>query len=64
MKISIEDIEIKEDKTLRQFVEELQLSNAPVLLEVNGEVFYPDEIGDKRLKRGDKVVLIPVITGG
>jgi sulfur carrier protein ThiS len=36
----IEEIEIKEEKTLSGLVEELQLTATPVLLEVNGEVFY------------------------
>ena len=60
----IEEIEIKEEKTLSGLVEELQLASTPVLLEVNGEVCYPDEVGERRLKRGDKVTVIPLIAGG
>jgi len=39
-------------------------SSAPILLELSGEISYPDEIKDRRLKRGDKVALIPLIAGG
>ncbi len=61
---NIEEIEIKEEQTLSGLLEELQLTSTPVLVEVNGEVFYPDEAGDKRLKRGDKVAVIRLIAGG
>ncbi len=64
MKVGIEEIEVKEDKTIKELMGELQLSSAPILLEVSGEIFYPDAIKDRRLRRGDKVTLIPVIAGG
>lgn len=64
MKVGIEEIEVKEDKTIKELMDELQLSSAPILLEVSGKIFYPDEIRDRRLRRGDKVTLIPVIAGG
>jgi thiamine biosynthesis protein ThiS len=64
MKVGIEEIEVKEDKTIKELMDELQLSSAPILLEVSGKIFYPDEIEDRRLRRGDKVTLIPVIAGG
>ncbi len=64
MKVGINEIEVKEDKTVRELMDELQLSSAPILLEVSGEIFYPDEIKDRRLRRGDKVALIPLIAGG
>ncbi len=64
MKAGIEEIEVKEDMTIKELIDELQLSYAPILLEVNGEIFYLDEIKDKRLRRGDKVALIPLIAGG
>ena len=62
--MSIQEIEIKEDKTIKELMDELQLSTAPILLEMNGEIFYPDEIKDRRLRKGDKVTLIPLIAGG
>ncbi|NIM44430.1 MAG: hypothetical protein GTO54_02170, partial [Nitrososphaeria archaeon] len=46
MKVGIEEIEVKEDKTVKELMDELQLSSAPIMLEVNGEIFYPDEIKD------------------
>jgi len=64
MKASIQEIEVKEDKTIKELMDELRLSSAPILLVVSGEIFYPDEIKNKRLRRGDKVALIPLIAGG
>ncbi len=64
MKAGIEGIEVKEDKTIKELMDELQLSSAPILLEVSGEIFYPDGIENRRLRRGDKVTLIPLIAGG
>ena len=61
--MGIEEIEVKEDKTVKELIDELKLYS-PILLEVNGEVFYPDENYRKILKRGDIVTLIPIIAGG
>ncbi|MEE8372229.1 MAG: MoaD/ThiS family protein [Dehalococcoidia bacterium] len=58
------EIEVAEDKTVDELMTELQLSSAPVLLEIGGEVFRPDEIGDKKLRKGDKVAVVPLIAGG
>ena len=62
--MGIEEIEIKEDKTIGHLVEELGLSSNPVLLELDGEVLYPDEECDRRLKRGDIVAVIQIVAGG
>ncbi|TET13474.1 MAG: MoaD/ThiS family protein [Dehalococcoidia bacterium] len=64
MKVGIEEIEVTESKTVMELMDELQLPPTPFLLEVGGEVFYPDEIKDRRLEKGDKVAIIPVIAGG
>ncbi len=64
MKVGINEIEVKEDKTIRELMDELQLSSAPILLEVSREIFYPDEIKNRRLSKGDRVALIPLIAGG
>ena len=61
--MGIEAIEVKEDKTVKEFIDERQLSS-PILLEVNGEVFYADEDYGKILKRGDIVTLTLIIAGG
>ena len=61
--MGIEEIEVKEDKTVKELIDELKLF-PPILFEVNGEVFYPDENYGKLLKRGDIVTLIPIIAGG
>ena len=64
MKVGIQVIEVKEDTTIKELMDELQLASVPILLEVNEEIFYPDEIENRRLRRGDKVTLIPLIAGG
>jgi len=64
MKVSVKEIEVKEDKTIKELMDELQFSSVPILLRVGGKIFYPDEIKDRRLRRGDKVTLIPLIGGG
>ncbi len=61
--MSIEVIEIKEDKTLKELLNELSLA-APVLFEVNGEAFYPDGNYDRVLRKGDKIKLIRILAGG
>ena len=64
MKTGIEEIEVKADTTIKALMDELQLASVPILLVVSGEIFYPDEIKDRGLRRGDKVTLIPMIAGG
>lgn len=64
MKVSVEEIKVKEDKTIKELMDELQLTAAPILLEMSGKIFYPDEIKDRRLRKGARVTLIPVIAGG
>jgi len=64
MKVGIEVIEIKEDTTIKELIDALQLASVPILLEVSEEIFYPDEIKNRSLRRGDKVTFIPLIAGG
>ena len=64
MKTSIEEIAVKANMTIKALMDELQLTSVPILLVVSGEFFYPDEIKDRRLKRGDRVTLIPMVAGG
>ncbi len=64
MKANIQEIEVKEDTTIKALMDERQLTSTPILLEVSGEIFYPDEIENRRLRRGDKATLIPMIAGG
>lgn len=40
MRMGIEEIEIKEDKTVKKLIDELKLTSA-ILLEVNGEELTP-----------------------
>jgi len=64
MKLSSKEIEVKEDTKIKALMNELKLASIPILIGLNGEIFYPDEIENKRLRRGDKVALIPLIAGG
>jgi sulfur carrier protein ThiS len=64
MKVNVEEIRVKEEKTVRELIDELQLTTAPILLEMSGKIFYPDEIKDRRLRKGARVILIPLIAGG
>jgi thiamine biosynthesis protein ThiS len=58
------EIEIKENKTVGEILNELHMSSAPILLSVNGEVTYLDEIKDRILVKGDKLLIIPLVSGG
>ncbi len=64
MKVGIEVIEVKEDTTVKELMDELQLFSTLILLEVNGKILYPDEIENRILKRGDRITLIPLVAGG
>ncbi len=64
MKVGIQVIEVKEDTTIKELMDELQLASASILLEVSGEIFHPDEIENRKLRRGDKVTLISLVAGG
>jgi len=46
MKVGIREIQLEEDKTVKELMAELCLSCLHILLELNGEIFYPDEIKD------------------
>ena len=60
----MKEIEAKEDKTINELMGELCLSSTPILLGVNGQLLYPDETKDRRLRKGDKGLLIPLMEGG
>ena len=64
MKAGIVETEVKEDRTVGELLDDLQLSAAPILLEVGGEIFYPDQIKARILKKGEKIAIIPLIAGG
>lgn len=64
MEFSITEIEAKEGRTVGELLSELQLPMSAVLIEVNGEVFYLDEIRERRVNRGDMLRAIPLIAGG
>jgi len=64
MNRGIEEIEVKEEKTLSELLKERHLTATAILIAVNNEFLYPDDIENRSLKRGDKVTLIPLIAGG
>jgi sulfur carrier protein ThiS len=58
------EIEITEDKTVGQLIVELNLTANPGVLAVNGQLINPFENKDVKLKKGYKVMIIPVFEGG
>lgn len=64
MKAGIVETEVKEDRTVGKLLDELQLSSALILLEMDGEIFYPDQIKARTLKKGEKIAIISLIAGG
>ena len=60
----IEKLKVKEDKTIKEFIDELSLSAVPILLELDGEIFYPDDNYDRKIQAGDRLAVIPIIAGG
>jgi sulfur carrier protein ThiS len=62
--MGIEKIEVKEDKTIKEFIDELSLSAVPILLQLDGEIFYPDDNYDRKIQAGDRLAVIPIIAGG
>jgi sulfur carrier protein ThiS len=58
------EIEIEENKTVKEILNDLHLSSAPILLSVNGEVSYLDEIKVSKLVKGGKLLIIPLVSGG
>lgn len=64
MKAGIVETEVKEDRTVGKLLDELQLSSVLILLEMDGEIFYPDQIKARTLKKGEKIAIISLIAGG
>ena len=58
------EIEIEEEKTLGRLIDELDLTANPAMLGVNGKIINPFEQKDFKLRKGDKVLVIPVFEGG
>ncbi len=58
------EISVEADITINELLTELNLSSAPILLRLNGEVLYPDDAKDVRLEKGDKLLIIPLLAGG
>ena len=64
MNHGIEEIEVKGDRPMKELMHELELSCAPIVLKVGGEISFPDETKERRLKRRDRIALIPLVAGG
>jgi thiamine biosynthesis protein ThiS len=58
------EIEIEEEKTLGRLIDELDLTANPAMLGVNGKIINPFEQKDFKLRKGDKILVIPVFEGG
>ncbi len=71
------DIELKENSTVKDVIEsfiemypeiknELQgdLDRYFYQFSINGELVHPEEIGRKKVRHGDEVVIFPAIGGG
>ena len=58
------EIEITQEKTIGQLIEELNLTVNPGMLAVNGQIINPFENKDVKLKKGDKIMIIPIFEGG
>ena len=58
------EIEITEEKTIGQLIEELNLTANPGVLAVNGQIINPFENKNVKLKKGDKVAIVPIFEGG
>jgi thiamine biosynthesis protein ThiS len=58
------EFEITEEKTIGQLIMELNLTANPGVLAVNGQIINPFGNEDVKLKKGDKVMVVPVLEGG
>jgi len=56
----MKEIVVQNMKTIPEILDELQFSSIPVLTGVNGQLPNPDEIKRRKLKKGDKVLVIQV----
>ena len=56
----MKEIVVEEAMTIPEILDELQFSSIPVLVGVNGQLLNPDEIKGRNLKKGDKVLIVPI----
>jgi thiamine biosynthesis protein ThiS len=56
----MKEIEIVEEKTIFAILDELHLSSVSILVAVNGILINQNPLKDKKLQKGDKVLIIPV----
>ena len=56
----MKEIIVEEVMTIPEMLDELQFSSIPVLVGVNGQLLNPDEIKGRNLKKGDKVLIVPI----
>ena len=60
----VKDIKIEENRKVSDLLEELDVSPATVLLSINGEVLFADQIMQRTLIKGDRLLIIPLFDGG
>ncbi len=58
------EMEVKADTTMGQLLDELQLSSAPIMVQIGDHVFNPKHITERTLVKGDKITFIRPIAGG
>ncbi len=47
-----------------ELLADMNLSSAPIMISLNGEVMHPDEAKDVRVVGGDKLLIVPLLAGG
>jgi len=56
----MKEIVVEKTMTISEILDELRFSSVPVLIAVNGTIVDPDDNKAEKLKKGDKVLVIPV----
>jgi thiamine biosynthesis protein ThiS len=56
----MKEIVVENVKTIPKILDELQFSSNSVLVGVNGQLLNPEEIKERKLKKGDQVLVIQV----
>mgnify|MGYP003953199597 FL=1 len=56
--------ELPETRTVAELLQELDLEGKPTAVEVNRKVIPKNELGQTRLKEGDKIEIVSFVGGG
>ena len=58
------EIEIDEETTVADILNEYELSPISILISINNEVLLPSEVMRRTLVKGDRLLIIPLVEGG